>query len=219
MSDFAMPLVLKEYIDPHTLIGLWEIRESADDMLKSIGLRMEERSLYEGFRTEERRQHWLSYRLLVRELTLPETYEIHYDNSGKPYLAGSSYHISVSHTEQLSTVILRDRHSVGIDIEKVRPRIIRVKDKFLSKAELDSLTPGDEISQLTLFWCAKEALYKICDKEGISIRNNITIEPFRIKDSGELRGKVHSEKIKESFDLFYTRYDNYAIVWTKKRIL
>jgi len=72
---------------------------------------------------------------------------------------------------------------------------------------------------LYIHWCAKEALYKICDKEGISIRNNITIEPFEVKDSGEIKGKVHTGKINESFDLFYTRYDNYAIVWTKKKIL
>jgi hypothetical protein len=35
-------------------------------------------------------------------------------------------------------------------------------------------------------------------------------------ESGEFKGKVHTEKIRESFDLFYSRYDNYAIVWTKK---
>jgi hypothetical protein len=27
---------------------------------------------------------------------------------------------------------------------------------------------------------------------------------------------VHTSKINETFDLFYSKYDNYAIVWTKK---
>jgi hypothetical protein len=27
---------------------------------------------------------------------------------------------------------------------------------------------------------------------------------------------VQTTKINESFDLFYSKYDNYAIVWTKK---
>lgn len=67
-----------------------------------------------------------------------------------------------------------------------------------------------------LHWCAKEALYKICDKEGIRIRKDITIEPFEVKDSGEINGKVSTRKIKDSFTLYYARYDNYAIVWTKK---
>ena len=44
----------------------------------------------------------------------------------------------------------------------------------------------------------------------------ITIEPFEVKESGAIKGKVVTDKIDDSFDLFYTRYDNYAIVWTKK---
>ncbi len=58
----------------------------------------------------------------------------------------------------------------------------------------------------------------ICDKEGISIKNNITIRPFELKESGEISGKVHTSKINETFDLFYTRYGNYSIVWTKKEL-
>jgi 4'-phosphopantetheinyl transferase len=69
---------------------------------------------------------------------------------------------------------------------------------------------------LYIHWCAKEALYKICDKEGINFKKNITIEPFKVQESGEITGQVRTSKINESFDLYYSRYDNYAIVWTKK---
>jgi phosphopantetheinyl transferase (holo-ACP synthase) len=88
--------------------------------------------------------------------------------------------------------------------------------KFLNRKEKITKNAEDRKYHLYIHWCAKESLYKICDKEGISIRNNITVEPFEVKDAGEIRGKVHTDKIKESFDLFYSRYDNYAIVWTKK---
>jgi phosphopantetheinyl transferase (holo-ACP synthase) len=91
--------------------------------------------------------------------------------------------------------------------------------KFLNRKEKITKDLNLKKYHLYIHWCAKEALYKICDKEGITIRNNITIEPFELKDAGELKGKVHTEKIKESFDLFYSRYDNYAIVWTKKKII
>ena len=91
--------------------------------------------------------------------------------------------------------------------------------KFMNRKE--KVTKDDDLRRYHLYihWCAKEALYKICDKEGIGIRNNITIQPFDLKDSGELKGRVHTKKIRESFDLYYTRYDNYTIVWTKKKIL
>ena len=88
--------------------------------------------------------------------------------------------------------------------------------KFLNRGEKITRDPEKRRYHMYLHWCAKESLYKICDKEGISIRNNITIEAFEVGESGECRGKVHTRKINESFDLNYTRYDNYAIVWTKK---
>ncbi len=88
--------------------------------------------------------------------------------------------------------------------------------KFLNRKE--KVTKNDDTRKYHLYihWCAKESLYKICDKEGINFRKNITIEPFEVKESGEINGSVKTKKINESFDLFYSRYDNYAIVWTKK---
>jgi 4'-phosphopantetheinyl transferase len=108
---------------------------------------------------------------------------------------------------------------VGIDLEYMSSNISAFAFKFMNRKEKITKDQNLRKYHLYIHWCAKEALYKICDKEGISIRNNITIEPFEPKDSGELKGKVHTEKIKESFDLFYSRYDNYSIVWTKKKII
>jgi hypothetical protein len=88
--------------------------------------------------------------------------------------------------------------------------------KFINRKEKVTKEQDDRKYHLYIHWCAKEALYKICDKEGISIRNNITIEPFIVKEAGEIKGRVLTNKINESFDLYYSRYDNYAIVWTKK---
>jgi phosphopantetheinyl transferase (holo-ACP synthase) len=92
----------------------------------------------------------------------------------------------------------------------------KIAFKFINRKETITSETEKRKYHLYLHWCAKEALYKICDKEGISIRKNITIEPFDVKESGEIKGKVHTDKINDSFDLFYTRYNNYAIVWTKK---
>jgi hypothetical protein len=88
--------------------------------------------------------------------------------------------------------------------------------KFINRKERVAKELDQRRYHLYVHWCAKEALYKICDKEGISIRNNITIEPFTVGESGEIKGRVQTSKINESFDLFYSKYDNYAIVCTKK---
>ena len=88
--------------------------------------------------------------------------------------------------------------------------------KFINRKEKITKEKEERRYHLYVHWCAKEALYKICDKEGISIRNSITIEPFIVKESGEIKGQVHTTKINETFDLYYSKYDNYAIVCTKK---
>jgi phosphopantetheinyl transferase len=105
---------------------------------------------------------------------------------------------------------------VGIDLEYMSTNIGRIAFKFINRREKITKVQENRRYHLYLHWCAKEALYKICDKEGISIKKNITIEPFEVKESGEIKGKVQTDKINDTFDLFYTKYDNYAIVWTKK---
>jgi 4'-phosphopantetheinyl transferase len=105
---------------------------------------------------------------------------------------------------------------VGIDLEYMSSNIGALAFKFLNRKELITKDHLKRKYHTYLHWCAKEALYKICDKEGISFQNNITIEPFEVNESGEIKGKVHTEKINETFDLYYSRYNNYAIVWTKK---
>ena len=128
----------------------------------------------------------------------------------------SSRFISISHSHKLTAILLSTNEKVGIDLEYMSTNIAALAFKFLNRKEKVTKEQGERKYHLYIHWCAKEALYKICDKEGISIRKNITIEPFKVKESGEIRGEVHTEKINESFDLYYSKYDNYAIVWTKK---
>ena len=69
---------------------------------------------------------------------------------------------------------------------------------------------------LYIHWCAKEALYKICDKQDINFLTNLTIEPFEPTDKGNLKGKVHNKYRAESFPMKYFKLDNYIIVYTIK---
>jgi phosphopantetheinyl transferase len=183
-----------------------------------VDLDASEKKKFKGFRSNSRKLEFLSVRALLMEL-LGNGSKIVYNKNNKPFLKDGSHFISISHSHKLTALLLSTNEKVGIDLEYMSTNIAAFAFKFMNKKEKVTKDTEEKKYHLYLHWCAKEALYKICDKEGISVRNNITIEPFSLNNSGELKGKVHSEKIKESFDLFYTRYDNYAIVWTKKRIL
>jgi hypothetical protein len=67
-----------------------------------------------------------------------------------------------------------------------------------------------------LHWCAKEALYKICDKVDINFVTNLKIEPFKPKEKGLIAGVVNNSYMNEKFTLNYFTLKNYAVVWCYK---
>lgn len=213
-----MGCITKHYLNEYSILGVWKIEEELKSLLNSVVLDNEEKKRYRGFRSNSRKLEFLSVRALLSEL-LGKDSKIVYNKNNKPFIKDGTHFISISHSYRLTAILLSTNEQVGIDLEYMSSNISAFAFKFLNRREKVTKDPNSKKYHLYVHWCAKEALYKICDKEGISIRNNVTIEPFELQDSGELTGKVHTEKIKESFTLFYTRYDNYAIVWTKKKIL
>jgi phosphopantetheinyl transferase len=210
-----MGCITKHYLNEFSILGVWKIEEDIKTLLELVTLDNDEKKKYKGYTSTSRRLEFLSVRALLSEL-LGKDARIVYNKNNKPFLKDGSRFISISHSHKLTAILLSTNEKVGIDLEYMSSNISAFAFKFINRNE--KITRDHEIRKYHLYihWCAKEALYKICDKEGISIRKNLTIEPFEVKESGEIKGQVHTDKINESFDLFYSKYDNYAIVWTKK---
>jgi 4'-phosphopantetheinyl transferase len=213
-----MGCITKHFMNEYSVLGVWKIEEDLNTLLDLVVLDTDEKKRYKVFKSNSRRSEFLSVRALLAELLGKEA-KIVYNKNNKPFIKNGSHFISITHSHRLTAILLSTNEQVGIDLEYMSTNISAFAFKFMNRKEKTTRDPNLQKYHLYIHWCAKEALYKICDKEGISIRNNVTIEPFEPKDSGELKGKVHTEKIKESFDLFYSRYDNYSIVWTKKKII
>lgn len=210
-----MGCITKHFLNEFSILGVWKIEEDLDTLLGIVSLNTEEKKRYKGFNSSSRKLEFLSVRALLSELIGKEA-SIVYNKNNKPFIKDGSRFISISHSHNLTAILLSSNEKVGIDLEYMSSNIAAIALKFLNIKEKITRDPESRIYHLYIHWCAKEALYKICDKEGISIRNNITITPFKVKDSGEIKGRVHTDKINESFVLSYSRYDNYSIVWTKK---
>jgi 4'-phosphopantetheinyl transferase len=211
-----MGCITKHYLNEYSVLGVWKIEEDLNTLLDLVILDPEEKRKYKSFRSNSRKLEFLSVRALLAELLGKEA-SIVYNN--KPFLRDGTHFISISHSHRLTAILLSTNEKVGIDLEYMSSNISAFSFKYMNRKE--KVTKDTELRKYHLYihWCAKEALYKICDKEGISIRNNITIDPFELQEAGEINGKVHTDKINESFDLYYSRYDNYAIVWTKKKTI
>lgn len=210
-----MGCITKHYLNEFSILGVWKIEEDLDTLLSLVMLDAEEKKKYKSFSSNSRKLEFLSVRALLSEL-IGKDAKIVYNKNNKPFLKDGSRFISISHSHKLTAILLSTNEKVGIDLEYMSTNIAAIAFKFLNRKEKVAKEAEERKYHLYIHWCAKEALYKICDKEGISIRKNLTIEPFAVQESGEIKGHVHTKKINESFDLYYSKYDNYAIVWTKK---
>ena len=207
-----MGVLFTRKVDGPAELGIWKITENAEELLSQIVLSQEEQLLYAIYRTETRRKQWLAYRRLIKELISPQRFPVHYDESGKPFLAGSTWHISVTHSDNYAGVILSREVRVGIDVERILPRIDKVKDKYLSKEELSTIPPEDNLEFLTLAWCAKEAVYKLFGLKNLDFRENIRIR-FPAAHEECFYGEVVKPGHRSQYKLYRARTDDLMVVW------
>jgi 4'-phosphopantetheinyl transferase len=207
-----MGILVKKYVDDDCLMGLWGIEENFDTLYKKVFLDVDERITLFDFKNEARQLEWLSVRALLNEL-LQRNSKIIYNEEHKPFLFDKSFNISISHSYKLTSILLSKHKRVGIDLEYMSHRINRISHKFINEQEY--ITSNKAVEQLHMYihWCAKEAIYKICDKRNINFKDNLTIKPFDIEKEGQIFGIHHDENIHDKFTLKYEVRDNYVIVF------
>jgi 4'-phosphopantetheinyl transferase len=208
-------LILNEHLESECQLGIWEIQEDYESLLSRLVLLPEEMEVVENFRNYDRKLEWLSVRVLLNEMTQQDL-TIIYNGNRKPYVKESTYNISISHSKDLTAILLSRKKRVGIDMEYMSPRISRIAHRFINSDEI--ITEESELHTFHMYihWCAKEALYKICDKQDIQLKENITIEPFFPKPQGSLTGWVRNRLRNDLFVLEYIKIDNYVVVWSSK---
>lgn len=147
-----MPLLNKKNITDSLTVGIWHISESQAELKNNyINKGFDEIDIVET-KSESRLKQWLSVRLLLNEIYSDAS--ITYDKFGKPMLS-NGVEISISHAGEYAVIALNSTKKCGIDIEQISSKVERIKEKFLSLDELEKVT---SLEELTLFWCAKEAL-------------------------------------------------------------
>lgn len=178
-----MPFLKETQIDDVS-ISFWHITECQNEMLALLPNNRHYAEQVATFRSEHRRKEWLAVRCLLHRQLGPEA-EIGYLSTGRPVLLNVDLEVSISHSDHLAALaIAPSGMEVGIDIEHNIDRAFRLVHRFLTDEEQEELivTPSDA----TLLWCAKEAVYKLCDTEGLSFLDDICLEMER----GQLLAKL-----------------------------
>jgi len=210
-----MPLIYNQVVYDDCQLAIWEITETFDQMHDKIHFfQGEEESLY-NYKSSVRQLEWLSVRRLLREAKGKPT-RIVYNEQRKPFLFNSNQHISISHSRNLTAVLLSDTKKLGLDLEYMVQNIEKVAHKFMNDDEYIVEDRKKRNYHMYIHWCAKEALYKLCDKQDINFRKNLTIEPFEPDDCGEIMGWVDNKFWHDKFLLRYFTIKNYIIVYCCK---
>lgn len=190
-SKIEMPVVFNKNIDDETILAVWKIEESEEELVSGLQLKQHELDFISSLNNGKRLLHWLSTRLLLRTmLNTSEYIDCRMDEHGKPYLVDLDYHISLSHSYDYAAVIIGKKRKVGVDIELIKHKIKGIRHKFLSDVELAQKQIGDNINGLYVCWCAKEAIYKWNGRKGLEFKQDMHIKPFKLKDEGQLNALV-----------------------------
>lgn len=186
-----MPVILNKIIDPMTRLAVWKIEETETELLRGLQLKAHELDFIASLNNGKRLLHWLSTRLLLRTMLQTNDYiDSAMDDQGKPYLVNGDYHISFSHSfDYASVMISKDKH-VGVDIEQIKEKIYRIRQKFLTPLELEGMPDQNDTLALYICWCAKEAIYKWYGKKGLEFRKHIHIYPFQSAEEGMVKAKA-----------------------------
>ncbi len=117
----------------------------------------------------KRRIELLSVRALLKAVGINQT--IHY-NDRRPYL--NKGYISISHSADIAAIIYNPDFPVGIDIEKISPKIQHIASRVFSDKELAAAN-GD-LEKLTVLWNCKECVVKLSNDDGIDFQEMIEVD-------------------------------------------
>jgi len=207
-----MGLYLKKELDNEAVIGVWQITETEQELIDLSSTPSDEMEEISFIRSESLRKQRLAVRALLNTLFDEKVYLSHHDN-GKPYLENNPVNISITHTEKYVAVILHEEENVGIDLESLDRDFSAVEKKALSEDEIDDLDDDNRNEQLAIYWCAKEAVFKLLSRYNVDFAEQIEIERFRLRGEGELEATFTSKDEEEEFDLEYMTFDRHVLVW------
>ena len=208
-----MPLSKIETMGPQGAWGLWFIAEEEPDLAY-----LSYESCPDDIVHPQKRLEYLAGRALMKALveSMHLTYEgIRKDEFGKPFLKVHPHAISLSHSYPYVAAQIDRIQPVGVDVEQVKEKLRQVGPRILSAGEVDDA--GDNLVKLCIYWCAKEALYKIYGKRNLLFSDHLKIQPYALSEKGSLRGTIDVVPMPIQVNMGYHVTKEYVVVYTDTR--
>ena len=203
----------KDLDDPaHSRVGVWKITESEAELRTMTSIPSDELEEISYIKNESLRKQRLAVRALLDAMFEEKVYLSHHDN-GKPYIENNAINISITHTDQYVAVILNEEDEVGIDCESLNRDVTAVEKKALSDEEIGDLEDEQKNEQLAIYWCAKEAIFKLTSQYDVDFAEQIQIDGFRYRNEGELSATfTDKDGYEQELNLYYFTFDRHVLV-------
>ena len=189
------------------------MEETEEQLCAMCDLADEDNCRIERCSAPKRRIELLSVRALLKAVGINQT--IHY-NDCKPYLDNG--YISISHSADIAAIIYNPDHSVGIDVEKVSPRIQRIATRAFSEEEIAAAN-GD-LEKLTILWNCKECVFKLANDESIDFREMIKVKNIPLAERSRSEGLIDATLTKSGktrkFSLSAMKIEDNTVVFGRE---
>lgn len=211
--------LIKEFdINSCTKLYLWHTVEALEDLYKGLELSETCVNRLDKMKSDKMKSNFLAVRQLIKIMGYnPKS--LFYNSHGKPFLEDKKK-ISVSHSHDYVAVIISDKE-VGLDIEKLTERVLKVAYKYTNwDINRSSMSYDNSILKLTKIWTAKESLYKTHNTPGLSLRKQINIRNFFPSDIATSGRVVETDKITH-YDISFIQFEDiedYIICYCFKKL-
>jgi len=205
-----MPVIEDFNVSSKTRYVLWEITENYETLFSGIELDLKSKQMLSQKKSETHKNQFLAVRYLLKYLSI-DLLNLNYNSLGNPFFE-NNYKISISHSGVYVAVIISDT-DVGIDIEIINDRVLKIKSKYL---ETELNYPLELNTQTSLiYWNIKESVFKAVDKPGIDFKKNILVPPLDMKKNVVRSWYVDDDKI-YSFDTRFKISKKYTLAFVIK---
>ena len=201
-----MPIIRIIKPNDNTIVGIWKITETLDNLSKSVSLSSTSRKLLKNRKSSIHKLQFLSVRAILLELGYTDDNLSYQDNV--PTLDDSKK-ISISHSNLFSCVIISDL-KVGIDVQKTDHKINTVAKKFIGYETL--YLDVDDFKRMTIIWNIKESIYKIANIIGLDYKTHLLVVPFNLSDNFTYSWLIY-KNLKERYASYFFTIENYSFAY------
>ncbi len=204
-----MPIFLQKKYNNGANLLVWEIKETETELFSLLPSAILTDLELSDTAHPQKRLELLASRVAIYQLARNLSIVvdgIKKDEHGKPFLVNCSWNFSLTHSKNFIGVVFHDTVSVGIDIEIPNPKLWKIATRLFTSQELEIV--GEELNTMSIFWSAKEALYKLYGKRKVDFRENLLLQ----KQGNDFYGEINMPDYSSRHKLIIEHIEDYILV-------